>query len=143
MAIAKALERAGFARNTWEHNIPDGVDYTEALTREYWGSVVEKFRAGDTVVIHSFDHRIQFTMLVLDVNTATDPVFLDAVFLPVYPPDLRLPALPPQRAARYVVRQAPGLGGSFHVVDTATGKLAREHAVYRAEAMALAADLER
>src|SRR3954452_13225769 len=100
-AKAQVVRRTETIRNTWAHDMLDGVDWTEALSRDYWGSVVEKFRPGDRIEIHSFDHRVQFTMLVLDVNTASDPVYLDAVFLPISPPDLRLPDLPPQVQPRY------------------------------------------
>src|SRR3954447_14291504 len=93
---AQIVKRTELIRNTWAHDLPDGVDWTEALSRDYWGNVVDKFRAGDKVEIHSFDHNIQFLMLVLDVNTASDPVYFNIRFLPVYPPDLRLPDLPPQ-----------------------------------------------
>ena len=88
-------KRAGIVRriesvmSTWGHIVEEGTDWTEALNREYWSYVVDKFRPGDSVVIHSFDHRIQFTMLVLDCNTSSDPVYLDVAFLPVYPTDAK------------------------------------------------------
>ena len=139
---ASIVRRAEQIRNHWAHDIPDGVDWTEALTREYWGAVIERFRAGDRVEVHSFDHKIQFTMLILDVNTATNPMFLDAVFLPVYPPDLRLPALPPQFMPRYAVRQAPG-SSLFNVVDLETGLSVVENPRDRNAAQELMATLER
>ena len=126
------LLRRESVRNVWGHDIADGLDWTAALSREYWASVIEKFRPGDHVDIHSFDHRIQFTMLVLDTNTSTDPIYFDIAFLPVYPADLRLPVLPPQREPRYQVRQAPGMGASFNVIDTSTGRPAHENPKYRA-----------
>src|SRR5437763_1417193 len=89
------LLRRESVRNVWGHDIADGLDWTAALSREYWASVIEKFRPGDHVDIHSFDHRIQFTMLVFDTNTSTDPIYFDIAFLPVYPADFRLPVLPP------------------------------------------------
>jgi len=35
--------------------------------------------------------------------------YVDFAFLPVYPPDLQLPAIEPQLPPPHVVRQAPGL----------------------------------
>ena len=137
------LLRRESVRNVWGHDIADGLDWTAALSREYWASVIEKFRPGDHVDIHSFDHRIQFTMLVLDTNTSTDPIYFDIAFLPVYPADLRLPVLPPQREPRYQVRQAPGMGASFNVIDTSTGRPAHENPKYRARRSAVSAVIDR
>ena len=139
---AQVVRRIEQVRNTWGHDISDGVDWTEALCREYWHSALEKFLPGDRVEIHSFDHRIQFTMLVLDVNAQSDPLYFDAAFLPVYPPDLRLPELPPQRVPRYQVRQAPG-SSLFNVVDNSTGKPVHENPKTHHAANEMCSELER
>ena len=145
LVVAK---RAGIVRriesvmNTWGHIVEEGTDWTEALNREYWSYVVDKFRPGDSVVIHSFDHRIQFTMLVLDCNTSSDPVYLDVAFLPVYPTDLELPQMPAQRQPRYQVRQAPGSSG-FRVIDTSTGLPVHDNTKDRYAALEMASQLER
>src|ERR1041385_8100700 len=46
--------------NSWQHQIDPGVDWTEATRRDYWANLVERFRSGDVVEIHSFDHRYRF-----------------------------------------------------------------------------------
>src|SRR5690349_20340723 len=112
---AQIVRRAGQLFNTWEHIIPEGTDWPAALTREYWGGCVEKFRDGDEVHCHSFCHRIQFVMRILSVNTATDPIHLDVVFQPIHPAGLALPELPPQRQPRFTIRQAPGMS-TFNVL---------------------------
>jgi hypothetical protein len=148
MTITEAPKRAGIVRrteairNTWAHDMEENVDWTEALSREYWGLVIEKFRAGDRVEIHSFDHRIQFTMLVLHVNTASDPHYFDIAFLPVWPADLRLPEVARQRMPRYAVRQAFG-PSAFNVVDTSTGTAVNPNQISRHSALEMAATLER
>src|ERR1051325_3519289 len=128
--------------NSWQHQIDPGVNWTEATRREYWANLVERFRSGDVVEIHSFDHRYRFNMLIHDVNTAADPVYFDISFQPIYPVDLRLPEAPAQRAPRYVTRQAPGAIG-FNVVDLATGTSVRENPTHYNQAVDLAATLER
>src|ERR1700687_2993296 len=148
MTITEAPKRASIVRrteairNTWAHDIEENVDWTDALAREYWGSHIEKFRPGDRVEIHSFDHRIQFVMLVLDVNTASDPHYFDIAFLPVWPADLRLPEVSPQRAPRYAVRQAPG-SSTFNVIDASTGMPVNANPISRHSAQEMAATLER
>ena len=104
--------------------------------------VVDRFRPGDIVSIHSFDHRVQYNMHILDVNTSADPIYLDAVFLPVYPVDLELPAMLPQALPRYTVRQAPG-SGLFCVIDSATGQAVHDNGKDRGSALEMAAQLER
>jgi hypothetical protein len=148
MTITEAPKRASIVRrteairNTWAHDIEENVDWTDALAREYWGSHIEKFRPGDRVEIHSFDHRIQFTMLVLDVNTASDPHYFDIAFLPVWPADLHLPEVSRQRAPRYAVRQAAG-SSTFNVIDTSTGLPVNANPISRHGAQEMAATLER
>jgi hypothetical protein len=145
LVVAK---RAGIVRridsvmNTWGHIVEEGTDWTEALNRDYWSYVVDKLRPGDSVVIHSFDHRIQFAMLVLDCNTSSDPVYLDVAFLPVYPTDLELPQMPAQRQPRYQVRQAPGSSG-FRVIDTSSGLPVHDNTKDRYAALEMASQLER
>jgi hypothetical protein len=139
---ASIVRRTEAIRNTWAHDIEENVDWTEALSREYWGGHIEKMRPGDRVEIHSFDHRIQFTMLVLDVNTHCDPVYLDIAFLPVWPADLRLPEVSPQRQPRYAVRQAAG-SSTFNVIDTSTGMPVNANSISRHSAQEMAATLER
>ena len=141
-AASMDVRRAGLVRNTWEHNIAQNVDWRAALDREYWGAVAEKFRPGDEVSIHSWDHRIQYKMLILDVNTMADPVYLNIVFLPVYPPDWRLPELPAQKLPRYSVRQADG-GGLWNVVDLTTGRPVHDNPKDRSSALEMAGQLER
>jgi hypothetical protein len=148
MTIAEAPKRASIVRriesirNTWAHDIPEDTDWRDTLTREYWGSVVERFRSGDRVEVHSFDHKIQFTMLVLDVNTSASPLYLNIVFLPVYPPDLRLPEVPPQRIPRYQVRQAPG-SSNFRVIDLSNGLPVHDNDKSYSAAQEMASSLER
>src|SRR3954451_13776511 len=92
---AQNVKRTEVIRNSWATGLADGVDYREALSREYWLNVADKLRPGDRVEVMSFDYRIQWTMLILDCNTAANPIYLDAAFLPVSPADLELPAMPP------------------------------------------------
>jgi hypothetical protein len=108
MDITNPPPRAAFVRraealvNHWCHIVDEDTDWSAALSRDYWSLVIERFRAGDRVEIHSFDRRIQFTMLVLDVNTAANPHYFDIAFLPIYPADLQLPAMPPHTIAHVV-----------------------------------------
>jgi hypothetical protein len=139
---APRLHRAGAEFSAWEHLIAPGVDWHAATTREYWSLNFERFRPGDTVVIHSFDHRIQYTMHILQINPAVDPVHFDAVFLPVYPPDLILPTLEPQRQPRYEVRQAAGTS-TFDVIDRQSGERLNANSMHRAVALEQTASLER
>ena len=139
---AAIVRRIESVVNTWGHVIEEGVDWPLALYREYWGRVVQKFRPGDRVEIHSFDHRIQFTMLVLDVNTSANPIYLDIAFLPVWPVDIRLPIPAPQREPRYIVRQAPGSSG-FRVIDTSSGEPVHPNSKDRFSALEMAAELNR
>src|ERR1700730_12940343 len=148
MTITEAPKRASIVRrteairNTWAHDIEENVYVTDALAREYWGSDIEKFRPGDRVELHSFDPRIQFVMLVLDVNTHCDPLYLDIAFLPVWPDDLRLPEVVPQRVPRYAVRQAAG-SSTFNVIDNSTGLPVNPNPISRDSAQEMAATLER
>jgi hypothetical protein len=141
-ARAKIVRRMESIFNSWAHLIEENVDWTEALSREYWGSVIERFRDGDSVEIHSFDHRIQFVMRIISVNTAANPMYLEAVFQPVYPADLQLPALPRQISPRYAVRQAPG-SSTFRVIDLETGLPVHDNTKDRYSAMEMAVELER
>src|SRR3954469_17398409 len=85
MATSFSMRRIESIRNTFGHDMTEGVEWRAALDREYWMGVVDRFRPGDVVAIHSFDHRVQYNMHILDVNTSADPIYLDAAFLPVYP----------------------------------------------------------
>jgi hypothetical protein len=139
---ARIMRRTEIIRNTWAHDIEEGVDWPEALNREYWANVIERFRDGDSVEIHSYDHRIQFVMRIISVNTHCDPMYLEAVFQPIYPADLQLPAMSPQILPRYAVRQAPG-SSTFRVIDLETGLPVHDNTKDRHAAMELAAELER
>jgi hypothetical protein len=143
-AQAGVVRRAGLlTRSVWEHDIENGTPWTAALSRNYWARHLEKFRSGDRVEIHSGDHRIQFTMLILDINIAADPVYLDTAFIPVYPTDLRLPQMSPQPQPRYAVRQAGGYADLFNVIDLQSGKSVSENPQSRSAALELASTLER
>jgi len=139
---AEVVRRIEIIRNTWGHDIPEGVDWTAALDREYWMNVVEKFRPGDKVEIQSADHLIQFDMRIIAVNTVADPIYLQAVFLPVYPPDLPLPEMARQRPPRYTVRQAPG-SSLWNVIDLESGQAVNDNPRDRSGVMELSATLER
>lgn len=139
---AAPLVRAGTSFNSWEHVVPEGVNWRDCLTREYWGRNLERVRAGDTCEIQTNDHRIIFEMRVLYCNPATDPPTLDLVFRPIYPADLELPVLPRQRPPRFEARMLPG-GGSFTVLDLKTGERVRDVPLRREAALELANSLER
>lgn len=139
---AKIVRRIESIRNVWAHDISEDTDWRVTLTREYWGSVVERFRPGDRVEVHSFDHLIQYTLLILDVNTSASPLYLNIVFLPVYPPDLRLAEVPPQRIPRYQVRQAPG-SSNFRVIDLSNGLPVHDNDKSYTQAQEMASSLER
>jgi hypothetical protein len=141
--FAKRLVRTEVERNSWAHTVPEGVDWRECFRREYWANNIERLRDGDSVEIHSFDHRVQFSMRILHINPATDPVTLEIAFLPIYPRDLVLPELERQRPARYETRLFAGQDGTFTVVDLRTGERLRDNPMSRADASALAANLER
>jgi hypothetical protein len=70
-------------------------------------------------------------------------VTLEIAFLPIYPRDLVLPELERQRPARYETRTFAGQDGSFTVIDLRTGEKLRDNPMSRADASALAANLER
>jgi hypothetical protein len=139
---AHIVHRIESLHNSWAHDIPEGIAWTEATSRDYWSAVVERFCDGDSIQVHSFDHRVQFTVLILGVSTAADPIYLHIAFLPIYPPDLQLPEAPPQVPPRYQVRQAPGLS-TFNVVDVQTGRPVHETPKDRHAAMELASEMER
>jgi hypothetical protein len=138
---AQVVRRSEALMNSWVHIVDEDTDWTEALSRDYWGSVIEKFRAGDRVEIHSFDRRIIFEMRIFDVNTASNPHFFDIGFLPIWPAALQLPVPMPQRQPRYQVRMAPG--GNFRIIDTTTGLPTHENAKSHHAAMEMASELER
>ena len=139
---AQVVRRAGVIFTQWEHVIDEGIDWHEALSRDYWARVVDRFRPGDMVIIHTNDHMVQFRMLVLDCNTAADPVYLHVAYQAIYPADLQLPQPQPQLPPRYVSRQAPG-SSAFHVVDMETGKATHDHSVDRHRAQEMEAELNR
>src|SRR2546429_1349489 len=142
-ARAGTLARAETLFNAWAHIAPENTDWRAALHRRYWLHLVGRFRPGDRVEVHSFDHRFQFTMHIVDVNAAIDPYYLDVAFTPLCPADLQLPPMPRQREPRYAVRQAPGSSAHFNVVDLSTGNSVHENPKGRNAAVELAATLER
>src|SRR6478736_5550396 len=89
--MAPRLQRIDHEFNTWAHDVAADIDWRETLKRECWERNFEKLRAGDRIEVHSSDHRIQFSVLILAINAAVDPVYLDLAFLPIFPPDLSLP----------------------------------------------------
>jgi hypothetical protein len=141
--------------NNWIHIMEENVYYEEAISREYWAPQMEKIRPGDRIEVHSYDRpgdrievhsydrRLIFFLQVLEVNTATEPVYFEFAALPIYPPDLRLPEVLPQRAPRYAVRMAPGGGGAFNCIDASSGKPVNSNPMDRQRAMELASSLER
>src|SRR5436190_1421497 len=137
------LARAETLWNAWAHIVAEGADWRAALRREYWLHLVDRFRPGDRVEVHSFDHRFQFCMHIIDVNAAIDPYYLDVTFVALCPADLQLPQMPRQREPRYAVRQAPGGSGHFNVIDLSTGNSVHENPKDRNAAVELAATLER
>jgi len=139
---APKLQRVEVEVNSWHHTVPPGIDWREACRREYWSRNYERLRPGDSITIHSSDHRIRFAMLIMNVNTASNPVHLDAVFVPIWPLNLELPQLAPQRPPRYEARLSPG-GTGFNVLDLKTGSYLRENPLARDVADNLAAALER
>jgi hypothetical protein len=139
---AQVVRREEIIFNNWAHIIEEGTPWETALERDYWSLVLGKFRQGDTVTIHSADHQVAFTMYIADINQASDPVYLLAAFLPIYPVDLRLPAMPRQIPPRCAVRQAPG-ASTFRVIDLETGLPVHDNTKDRPSAMEYAAELER
>jgi hypothetical protein len=138
---AQIVRRIESIFNTWAHVIDEGIDWQEALSRDYWARVVERFRPGDSVIIHSSDHLIQICMRVLDVNIASDPVYLLAAYQPIYPADLELPSPALQLPPRYVPRMAPG--GGWRVIDTESGAPVHENIKNQHAAQEHAAELNR
>jgi hypothetical protein len=139
---AAPLKRREYEFNQWGHTVPEGNDWRECLTREYWLRNLERIRAGDTVEIQTNDHRIVFEARVLYCNPATDPPTLDLTFRPIYPADLELPALPRQRPPRFEARMLPG-GGQFTVLDLKSGERVRDIPLRREAAQELANSLEK
>ena len=137
------LARAETLFNAWAHIVGEDTDWRAALRREYWLHLVGRFRPGDRVEVHSWDHRFQFSMHIIDVNAAIDPYYLDVAFTPLCPADLQLPPMPRQRDPRYAVRQAPGGAGHFNVLDLSTGMPVHDNPKDRNAAVELAATLER
>jgi hypothetical protein len=142
MKRAREVRRSGILLSSWEHVIEEGTDWRAALERQYWLNCADKLRAGDTVIVHSSDHFIQFQMLVLDVNSASAPAYLNIAFRPIYPPDLDLPAPPLQVSPRYGIRQAPS-SSNFRVIDMETGLPVHLGEKERRDALEYAAELER
>src|SRR5437762_8530085 len=142
-ARAGTLARAETLFNAWAHIVGEDTDWRAALRREYWLHLVGRFRPGDRVEVHSWDHRFQFSMHIIDVNAAIDPYYLDVAFTPLCPADLQLPPMPRQRDPRYAVRQAPGGAGHFNVLDLSTGMPVHDNPKDRNAAVELAATLER
>ena len=140
---ARVVRRTEALMGSWMHIMDEDVYYEEAISRDYWAPQMEKFRPGDRVEVHSFDRRIVFFLQILEVNTATDPVYFEFAALPIYPPDLHLPEVAPQKLPRYAVRQAPGGGGVFNCIDLSTGGAVNANPFDRHRAMELASSLER
>jgi hypothetical protein len=142
MKRAREVRRAGVILSVWEHVIEEGTDWREALSRSYWLNCADKLRAGDTVIVHSSGHFIQFQMLVLDVNSASAPAYLNIGFRAIWPADLELPAPPVQVPPGYGIRQAPS-SSNFRVIDMETGLPVHLGEKERREALEYAAELER
>jgi hypothetical protein len=140
---AANLKRTEHVFGTWGHVVPEGANWRACLSREYWFKNFEKLSAGDTVQIQTADHRVWFEMLILYVNAATDPVTFEAVFRPIYPADLELPALAKQRPPRFEGRTFPGGDGSWCVVDLRTGERTHENSLRKQAALELSANLQR
>src|SRR4051812_4496712 len=100
-AKSATVRRAEHMTNQWLHIQEEGWDWRAALKRCYWQQAAEKFKPGDRVEIQSHDHFVVFEMRILDVNMASDPFYLRAVFLPIVPRDLELPEMAAQRPPRY------------------------------------------
>jgi hypothetical protein len=136
---ADIVKRSEIIRSSWAHDLDQGLDWHVALEREYWSLHIEKFRPGDSVEIHSNDHQVQFRMLILDINPTVD--YLQAAFLPIYPPDLALPeTMPLQRPPRYAIRASAGL---WNVHDLETGKIVHESPKDRSGALELCSEMNR
>jgi hypothetical protein len=143
-AVAGPLKRATFAFDHWEYLVPDGEDYRLCATREYWlARNTERLRDGATIRVHSADHRVQFDVMVIHINQATNPITLELVFRPILPVNLLLPTPPVQRPARFEARELPGASGGFGVLDLHTGCHLRENPMRRADANELAASLQK
>ena len=140
---ARVVRRTEALMGSWVHVMDEDVHYEEAVSREYWSHHLENLRPGDRIEVHSFDRRIVFFLQILEVNTATDPVYFEFAALPFYPPDLHLPAVAPQQQPRYAVRQAPGGGGVWNVIDLQSGAPVNANPFDRHRAMELASSLER
>jgi hypothetical protein len=109
----------------WRHVLKPDTDWHTALRREYWHSAAFKFRAGDRLDIVTFDYRIQIMALILAVNTAVDPAYIDWDFVAIYPRDLPIPKPDVQRAPAFVARPSPGSSGLYDVIKVANGELMR------------------
>jgi hypothetical protein len=137
--VAPPLKRIEHVFSAYGHVVDEGVDWRAVCTQKYWGKNIERFRDGDTVEVHTHDHRIIFVMRILSVNPAAN--YLDCVFLPVFPPDLALPEMPRQRAPRFEARMAPG-GAGYIVLDLRTGERCGQNPTARGVAVEQAAQLE-
>lgn len=107
-----AIASAEYVRVVHGHVTPQGVDWREALSPDYWEHVANRLRPGDRIEVHSFDRQTQIEIIVLDINErAADPsnmMMLD--YRAIYPFDLELPPPPHAEQAYYRVRETGGLG---------------------------------
>ena len=77
-------------------------DWRAGLDPTFWHGATGRLQAGDRIECHNHTHDIQFFVIVLGSNDR-GLVRCDLAFVPLFPPDLKLPA-PIVRPARYRIQ---------------------------------------
>jgi hypothetical protein len=141
-----SLNRAEFVRNVYGHVLPVGADWRLSLRPDYWVPALGKLHAGDRIEVRSQDCRLQFEIILFDVNERVSPPLMDCAFRAIFPPDLDLPK-PVFRESRHLIVQR---GAGFDLLDI-RGKILGSYpdratagdimAVLEREALAEAAEL--
>jgi hypothetical protein len=112
---------ADFVRTIRGYILPEGQDWRAALNPEFWHNVVSRLQPGDRIEVHSFDHSVQFYVLIFGANDK-GIIRCDVGFLPIWPADLELPA-PSVREQRYRPRYN---GNLWQVLVIETGEVLAE-----------------
>src|SRR5438477_6650553 len=88
-ASKASVIRAEHAWVHWAHTVPPDLHWSAACVPQYWGSIIEKLKPGDTITVHSADSSHRFRVLVHGANPAMD--YLHISLQAIYPENMRLP----------------------------------------------------
>jgi hypothetical protein len=98
--LPQNLEKPGSFRMEHGHILAEGRDWHDALLPEYWHGVAKYLEAGHRIEVHSADHSVQFTIVVIASNPIAQPPILDLGYAPIWPRDLQLPVASGARRCR-------------------------------------------